>query len=85
MRKAHAFPSGLLQDLAGNAFNALCDAACELALTVVLAVAHTRRVRQAVAKVASPVRKPSEDESLDDDAVLDELWAWKTQQQMGSD
>ena len=79
MRKAHAFPSALLQDLAGNAFNALCDAACELALSVVLATAHARRLQA----LASQVPEASDVEDDDSDAVLDELWASQSQEGEG--
>ena len=78
MRKAHAFPSALLQDLAGNASNALCDAACELALTVVLAMAHARHLQA----VAPPVPEPSSEDE-DDDVVLEELWASRSQEGEG--
>ena len=73
LHRAHTFSSQTLQDLAGNAFNALCEAACDLALTTVLALVHARRhARQAGAAV------PREPQSGDDSSEVegfDELWS----------
>lgn len=72
MQTAHAFPSALLQDLAGNAFNALCDAACELALTVVLASAHLRRLQA----LQPPIPEAAGgDSDSDGEGELEDLWA----------
>ena len=66
MAKAHSFPPALLQDLAGNAFNALCDAASEMALNIVLAVVHRRRLQALVPPRLLPLSAP--------DIGLDDTW-----------
>jgi site-specific DNA-cytosine methylase len=66
LAKAHSFPPALLQDLAGNAFNALCDAASEMALNIVLAVVHRRRLQALVPPRLLPLSAP--------DIGLDDTW-----------
>ena len=73
LRRAREFPSPLLLDLAGNAFNALCDAACDRALATVLAVAHAwRQARHAAAAVP---REPQRGDDSSDVEDFDDLWS----------